>query len=86
MTCEELYDRLTDLAEGTLKGDACDEVQRHLADCRDCEGVRKDLEDLARLCREVSAATTTMPDDVRHRIEELLGAPGARPGTIQTGS
>jgi len=71
MTCEELYERLTDLAEGTLQGDICDDVQHHLAECRDCQHVRQDLEDLARLCRQV-AAKAAMPEDVRRRIETLL--------------
>jgi predicted anti-sigma-YlaC factor YlaD len=71
MTCEELYGRLTDLAEGTLPGDVCDDVQRHLQECRDCQCVRQDLEDLARLCRQVAAATA-MPEDVRRRIQVLL--------------
>lgn len=77
MTCEELYDRLTDLAEGTLPGDVCDDVQRHLAQCHDCQHVRQDLEDLARLCREAAAAQT-MPDDVRQRIAEMLAQPEDR--------
>ena len=71
MTCEELYVRLTDLSEGTLQGDVCDEVERHLADCRDCQAVRQDLTDLARLCREASSPPA-MPEDVRRRIEALL--------------
>ncbi|HEV7501355.1 MAG TPA: zf-HC2 domain-containing protein [Vicinamibacteria bacterium] len=71
MTCEELYPRLTDLAEGSLDGDACAEVERHLAECGDCQLVRQDLADLARLCREEQGATT-MPTDVRQRIATLL--------------
>jgi predicted anti-sigma-YlaC factor YlaD len=79
MTCEELYDRLTDLAEGTLLGDASAEVERHLAGCADCRQVRQDLRDLARLCREAETAATTMPDDVRERIELILATDdGAR--------
>jgi predicted anti-sigma-YlaC factor YlaD len=81
MTCEELYPRLTDMADGSLEGDACAAVERHLAECTNCRLVRQDLEDLARLCREEKAATT-MPDDVRQRIASLLAggtsAPSAR--------
>ena len=71
MTCRELYERLTELAEGTLPAHLSDEVRSHLEGCSDCQAARQDLEDLARLCRQPSAATT-MPDDVRHRIEVLL--------------
>lgn len=74
MTCAQLYDRLTDLTEGSLPGDVCEEVNRHLAECRDCQLLRQDLEDLARLCRE-SATPSTMPDEVRHRIQAILANP-----------
>ena len=78
MTCEELYPRLTDMADGTLSGDVCAEVERHLAECTGCRLVRQDLEDLARLCRAKKAATT-MPDGVRQRIATLLaGNPSAQ--------
>src|SRR5206468_886279 len=80
MTCEELYPRLTEMADGTLDGDVCAEVERHLAECGDCRLVRQDLEDLARLCRAEKAATT-MPHDVRQRIATLLAdvPPASRP-------
>ena len=82
MTCAQLYDRLTDLTEGSLPGDVCEEVNRHLAECQDCQLLRQDLEDLARLCRE-GATPTTMPDDVRHRVEALLAAPpDPRPSSV----
>jgi hypothetical protein len=70
MTCEELYRRLTDHAEGVLESEVCREVERHLAECYACNEVRQDLEDLSRLCRE--QAVIRLPDDVRHRIEGLL--------------
>lgn len=75
MTCQELYGRLTELAEGSLKPDVCAEVERHLANCAGCQQIRQDLQDLARLCREASAPST-MPADVRSRIASLLTAPG----------
>ena len=78
MTCAQLYDRLTDLTEGSLPGDVCEEVNRHLAECQDCQLLRQDLEDLARLCRE-GATPTTMPDEVRHRIEAILANPASDP-------
>ena len=71
MSCDELYERLTDLAEGTLQDDLCVEVERHLAECADCQHVREDLKDLARLCREV-AERPAMPEHVRARIALLL--------------
>lgn len=79
MNCAQLYDRLTELTEGTLPGDVCEEVNRHLAECADCALVRQDLEDLARLCRE-AAQPTTMPAEVRSRVESLLADPGSSVG------
>jgi putative zinc finger protein len=72
MTCEELYRRLTDHAEGVLEGELCREVDRHLAECYACNQIRQDLEDLSRLCREQAAIR--LPDPVRRRIEGLLEA------------
>jgi anti-sigma factor RsiW len=71
MSCDELYERLTDFVEGTLQGDICQEVEQHLSECHDCQHVRQDLEDLARLCRQ-SSAPPTMPDVLRQRILVLL--------------
>jgi len=72
MTCDELYRRLTDHAEGVLEGDVCREVERHLADCSACSAIRRDLEDLSRLCRE--KASIQLPSGVRRRIEGLLAS------------
>ena len=77
MSCDELYERLTDLAEGTLQADLCSEVERHLAECADCQEVRQDLEDLARLCRQ--AERPAMPAHVRERIAMLLAEDDAPP-------
>jgi anti-sigma factor RsiW len=70
MTCDELYRRLTDHAEGVLEADVCAEVDRHLAECAECSQIRRDLEDLSRLCREQASAR--LPAGVRRRIEGLL--------------
>jgi len=72
MTCDELYRRLTDHAEGVLEGDVCAEVDRHLAVCPACKEIRQDLEDLSRLCRE--QASVELPPGVRRRIEGLLAS------------
>ena len=71
MTCEHLNDRLTDLLEGTLPADVCEEVDRHLAECAACTRLRHDLQDLAKLCRE-AAQPTIMPEELRNRILGML--------------
>jgi hypothetical protein len=70
MTCDELYHRLTDQAEGALEDDLCAAVDQHLAECVACQQVRDDLRAIAQLC--VEAEPVRLPDDVRHRIERLL--------------
>ena len=81
MTCEHLNERLTDLLEGTLPGDVCEEVNRHLAECAACSRTRQDLQDLARLCRE-AAPLTTMPSEVRSRIAQMLAIPDPRRSSV----
>ena len=77
MSHEHLNNRLTELMEGTLPADICEEVTRHLAECADCARLRDDLQDLARLCRE-AAQPTTMPAELRGRIAEMLAQPDPR--------
>ena len=72
MTCDDLYRRLTEHAEGVLEGKICEEVDRHLAQCPACNEIRQDLQDLSRLCREQVAVQ--LPLGVRRRIEGLLGS------------
>jgi hypothetical protein len=74
MNCAQLYERLTDLEDGALPADVCEEVNRHLAECADCTLVRQDLQDLARLCRE-SSGPKTMPEELRGRILQMLASP-----------
>jgi anti-sigma factor RsiW len=70
MKCDELYRRLTDHADGVLDAGDCAAVDQHLQDCEACGALRRDLEDLSRLCRE--SRRPRMPDGVRRRIEALL--------------
>jgi predicted anti-sigma-YlaC factor YlaD len=70
MKCHDLYRRLTEHADGVLDAADCAAVDHHLLECASCGALRRDLEDLSRLCRESSRPR--MPDDVRRRIEALL--------------
>jgi predicted anti-sigma-YlaC factor YlaD len=81
MSGEHLNDRLTELMEGTLSADICEEVHRHLAECADCARLRDDLQDLARLCRE-AAQPTTMPAELRSRLAEMLANPDPRRSSV----
>ena len=70
MKCDDLYRRLTHHADGVLDAGDCAAVEQHLAECAPCGELRRDLEDLARLCRE--SRRPRLPEDVRRRIEVLL--------------
>jgi len=75
MKCDELYGRLTDHADGVLDAGDCAAVESHLRECESCGALRRDLEDLARLCRE--SKRPRLPEAVRRRIEALLRTPAA---------
>jgi len=68
--CDELGRRLTELRDGALGESDCAAIQHHLDECQSCGALHKDLEDLARLCRE--SERPQMPLAVRRRIEEAL--------------
>jgi predicted anti-sigma-YlaC factor YlaD len=71
MKCDDLARRLTELRDGALGESDCAAIEEHLAECADCNGLHRDLEDLARLCREL--ARPRMPLAIRRRIEDGLG-------------
>jgi len=73
MTCDELLRQLTEYEDGALPDAVCEELQRHLAECEPCQGLRGDLEALARVCH--SCAPLRMPEDVRKRLAERLAEP-----------
>lgn len=68
--CAELGRRLTELRDGALGEGDCAAIEKHLAECARCGDLQRDLEDLARLCRE--SERPRMPPAVRRRIEQAL--------------
>jgi predicted anti-sigma-YlaC factor YlaD len=73
MNCQDLARRLSHHTDGALDGDDCAAIDRHLRECEVCGALRRDLEDLARLCRD--SQRPKMPMAVRRRIEMLLSRP-----------
>jgi anti-sigma factor (TIGR02949 family) len=73
MTCEELLRQLAAYEDGALPDEMCTELQRHLAGCETCQGLRADLEALARICR--GCEPPRLPAAVRRRLMERIGAP-----------
>ena len=71
MKCDELLLKLTEYEDGVLPEDVCEELQHHLTDCEPCQGLKDDLEALARICRTCTPAR--MPEEVRRRLAQRLG-------------
>ena len=73
MRCEDFVRRLTEYGDEALPGELCGEIERHLRECAPCDEVRRDLEDLRRLCRQAAAAgPPRIPVELRTRLEALL--------------
>jgi hypothetical protein len=70
--CTDLYRQLAEHGEGLLDKADCAAIEQHLRECSPCGDLRRDLEALARLCRE--STRPRMPESVRRRIEKLLQA------------
>ena len=73
MTCEELLRQLTEYEDGVLPDEVCEELKRHLAECEPCQGLKGDMEALARICH--SCSPPRMPEDLRQRLARRLGEP-----------
>jgi predicted anti-sigma-YlaC factor YlaD len=70
MKCDELGRQLSLLRDGILEKSDCATIEKHLQECPSCGALNRDLQDLARLCRE--SDRPRMPLAVRRRIEEAL--------------
>ena len=57
--------------DGSLEGDICAEIERHLADCQDCQIVVNTLEKTVYLYH-TSAQEVTVPEEVRLRLFRRL--------------
>jgi anti-sigma factor RsiW len=74
MTCDELLRQLAAYEDGVLPEEICAELQRHLDGCEACQGLRADLEALARICR--GCEPPRLPDAVRRRLmDRIAGSP-----------
>jgi predicted anti-sigma-YlaC factor YlaD len=73
MKCKEVLRQLTEYEEGVLPEAVCEELQRHLNECGECQSLKEDLAALARIC--TSCGTPRMPEDVRQRLARRLSEP-----------
>jgi hypothetical protein len=78
--CRHLLTSLSEFVDGDLDPLLCDEIERHMTDCKNCEIVINTLKKTVELYQE-TIETPTIPADVRSRLfhqlslEEFLDNP-----------
>jgi anti-sigma factor (TIGR02949 family) len=76
--CRNLLTSLSDFVDGNLDDALCEEIERHMADCENCQIVINTLQKTVELYQE-TAEPPDVPNDVRTRLfkqldlEEFLG-------------
>ena len=69
--CEHLLASLSEYVEGALDETICDEIERHLGDCDDCQVVVNTLEKTVYLYHK-TAEPQDVPQDVKQRLFKKL--------------
>ncbi len=78
--CHHFLESLSDYVDGELKAEICLELERHMADCDDCQIVVDTLKKTVSLYHH-TVELPVLPSDVRARLfrcldlEEFLGDP-----------
>ncbi len=74
LSCDKVRDRLELHALGTLTADEADDVDRHLADCRDCHAAfEQALETVAAMAQAAEEIDPIeMPSDAKSRVWERI--------------
>ena len=69
--CHHLLSSLSDYVDGDLSDALCQEIDRHMADCEDCQIVINTLQKTVYLYHK-TAETQDIPSDVRARLFKRL--------------
>lgn len=69
--CQHLLGELNDYVDGTLSATLCMELERHLAECKNCRIVVDTLRKTVYLVH-ANNEPEVMPDDVRERLFRCL--------------
>jgi anti-sigma factor RsiW len=69
--CRDLLASLSDYVDGSVGDEVCLEIERHLADCQDCQIVVDTLRKTIYLYHATSGPPA-MPEDVRQRLYQRL--------------
>ena len=71
--CQHLLGSLSEFVDGTLSDELCQELNRHLEDCKDCQIVVDTLKKIIYLYHTTAeAGPVTVPEDVRQRLYKCL--------------
>jgi RNA polymerase sigma-70 factor (ECF subfamily) len=71
LTCKDLLGNLSDFIDGELDEVVCQELQRHMAGCENCQVVYDTMTRTIYLYH-ASATDTQLPEAVRGRLYETL--------------
>ena len=69
--CHHFLDSLSDYVDGELNAELCQELERHMANCDDCQIVVDTLKKTVSLYKE-AAEEPAIPSDVRVRLFRKL--------------
>jgi len=70
--CRDLFAQLSEYLDGTLEVSLCDEIQKHMKNCRGCEAFLADLERTVKRCQQYNPADASACAEKMRR--ELLEA------------
>jgi anti-sigma factor (TIGR02949 family) len=73
--CQHLLDSLSEYVDGTLDQSSCNEIERHLGDCEDCQVVVNTLEKTVYLYHK-TAEPQDVPQEVKQRLYKKLDLEG----------
>jgi anti-sigma factor RsiW len=66
--CQEFLGTLSEYIDGTLQQELCAELERHMADCDNCQIVVNTIRKTIELYQETSKAGEDLPEEVRQRL------------------
>jgi anti-sigma factor RsiW len=66
-SCKQLLSTLSEYVDGSLSGDLCVELERHMKDCQRCRVVVNTLKKTVELYHD-TAGEVEVPADVRQRL------------------
>ena len=70
MSCKKVQELLSEYLDDDLKEAVCEDIQKHLGDCPDCQVHVDSVQKVIHLYRE--ATDTECPVDIQIRLQDVL--------------